>query len=297
MPELPEVETVRRMLEANVLGRAIETLGLSRKRLRQRAPDPKLARRVRGRQIERASRHGKFLLLGLDGGLTLISHLGMSGRWLFYPRGDAPALDHVHVRIAFADGSLLLYQDPRRFGMFRGVATEALGRDPSLRRLGPDPLLTPLDGDALRAKARGVRASVKTFLLDQRRIAGIGNIYASEILHRARVHPARRSGALEGEEWARIAAETGAVLRESVDRMGTTFSMYRTLWNEPGGYGDRLLVYDRAGAPCRTCGTPIRRAVQGQRATFFCPKCQPGRFRSPAQALRPKLRRGRGIEE
>jgi len=122
---------------------------------------------------------------------------------------------------------------------------------------------------------------VKAFLLDQKRIAGIGNIYASEILHRARVDPRRRAGAVRPAEWEAIASETIAVLNEAIARFCTTFSEYRTLWNEPGTYGDQLLVYDRAREPCRTCGTPIRRIVQGQRSTFFCPRCQ-----SPRAAAR-----------
>jgi formamidopyrimidine-DNA glycosylase len=126
---------------------------------------------------------------------------------------------------------------------------------------------------------------VKVFLLDQARIAGIGNIYASEILFRARVHPGRRAGSLGADEWRRIAAEIPAVLQEAIDRMGTTFSSYRTIWNEPGAYGEQLRVYDRAGEPCRRCGNAIRRVIQGQRSTFFCPICQ-----RPARRIRRSTR-------
>jgi formamidopyrimidine-DNA glycosylase len=118
---------------------------------------------------------------------------------------------------------------------------------------------------------------VKSFLLDQRRLAGVGNIYASEALHRAGLDPRRRAGALRPAEWRALARAVAAVLGEAVERMGTTFSAYRTLWGEPGGYGDQLRVYDRAGAPCRRCGTPVRRIVQAQRSTYFCPFCQGGR--------------------
>jgi formamidopyrimidine-DNA glycosylase len=117
--------------------------------------------------------------------------------------------------------------------------------------------------------------AIKSFLLDQRQVAGIGNIYASEILHRARVHPARRAGHVSVGEWERIAAATTGVLAEAIDRFGTTFSMYRTLWNEPGQYGERLRVYDREGQACANCGGPIRRRVLGARSTYFCPVCQP----------------------
>lgn len=281
MPELPEVETVRRNLETTIVGRAIASVRLSGKKLR----DPlsgTLARRLRGRRIEAVRRHGKFLLVDLDRELTLISHLGMSGRWLFFDEPPARAMPHVHVRIAFQDDTELWFQDPRRFGLLRLTPTPRLARDPALRRLGPDPVATPLSGAWLHERARGARVAIKSFLLDQSRIAGIGNIYASEILHRAGVGPRRRAGALAAGEWESIAAETTRVLGEAIDRMGTTFSMYRTLWNEPGTYGERLLVYDRAGEPCRRCGSPIRRIVQAQRSTFFCPRCQSGSRRRRA---------------
>ena len=276
MPELPEVETVRRMLDESVRGRTIRSVTLSGLRLREPIPST-LPRRLRGRTIGRVERTAKYLLIGLDDGLTLLSHLGMSGRWLVLRPGERPALGHVHARIRFADGAGLWFQDPRRFGLLRLVRTAALRRDPALARLGPDPVATPPTGAWLGVVARGSRVAVKTFLMDQRRIAGLGNIYASEVLHRAGLDPRRRVGALAGAEWDAVAREVREVLAEAIAAMGTTFSMYRTVWGEPGRYGDQLLVYDRAGEPCRRCGTPIRRIVQGRRSTFFCPACQGGR--------------------
>jgi formamidopyrimidine-DNA glycosylase len=266
MPELPEVETVRRMLAATVPGRAIADAAVSRQRLRS-APLSGLPAKLRGRRFGPPRRTGKFLLLDLDAGLTLLSHLGMSGRWLWWPNGELAdeSLAHVHLRLDFADGGRLWYQDVRRFGMLRVVPTDALGRDASLKLLGPDPLVSPPTGGSLRELARGSRTSVKSFLLDQRKIAGLGNIYVSEILFRAAVDPRRLAGALTADEWTRIAA---------IARMGTTFSTYRTIWNEPGQYGEQLLVYDRRGEPCRRCGTPVKRIVQAGRSTFFCPGCQ-----------------------
>jgi formamidopyrimidine-DNA glycosylase len=294
MPELPEVETVRRLLEASVLGRTVRTVRLSGLRLREPIPRD-LPRRLKGLRLMAARRHGKYLLLDLEGGTTLLSHLGMSGRWLFHPEGDGPELPHVHARIRFADGSELRFQDPRRFGLLRVVATSRLGRDRALSGLGPDPVAEPPTGSSLRASAGGTRVAVKEFLLDQRRLAGIGNIYASEILHRARVHPRTRAGQVAEGHWEAIACETRAVLAEAIERCGTTFSMYRTLWNEPGAYGDQLLVYDRSGEPCRTCGTPIRRIVQGARSTYFCPTCQPPASRSGRRApSRAAAHRGSG---
>lgn len=274
MPELPEVETVRGHLEACILGRTIRSVRLSG--LALRAPIERgTARRLAGRRFLAARRHGKYLLLDLDRGLTLVSHLGMSGRWLFHARPPRDRPPHVHVRMRFQDGGELWFQDPRRFGLLRLAASARLGEIESLALLGPDPIADPPTGERLHGIARGGRVSAKQFLMDQRRVAGIGNIYASEILHRAGVDPRTPAGAVPPERWNAIARAIAAVLGEAITRFGTTFSMYRTLWNEPGTYGDQLRVYDRSGGPCRTCGTPIRRIVQGARSTFFCPGCQP----------------------
>jgi formamidopyrimidine-DNA glycosylase len=259
-------------------------------RLRGRVPRD-LPRRLAGHRLTAVGRHGKYLLMKLDGGITLISHLGMSGRWLFHPRTPAEELPHVHARIQFRDGSELWFQDPRRFGLLRAVHSGRLHTDPSLAVLGPDPIAEPPTGVGLRALAGRGRVAVKTFLLDQSRIPGIGNIYASEILHRAGVDPRTRAGAVALDRWEAIAREIGAVLSEAIERFGTTFSMYRTLWNEPGSYGDQLRVYDRSGKPCQTCGTPIRRIVQGARATYFCPRCQSRGRQDRARPGRPGRRR------
>src|SRR5262245_17388419 len=296
MPELPEVETVRRMLEGAITGRRVARASVSRKRLRT-TPLGSLPERLTGRTFGKPRRTGKFLMLDMDGGVTLLSHLGMSGRWLYWHSTQKPddALEHVHLKLGFEDGSTLWFQDVRRFGMLRVVPTDRLAHDASLRLLGPDPLAVPRDGEALRAAARGARTSIKTWLLDQRRIAGLGNIYASEVLFRARVDPRRRTGALDAEEWTRVAAEIPAVLEESIARMGTTFSSYRTIWNEPGQYGEELFVYDRAGEPCRNCGTALRRIVQNGRSTFFCPSCQRRERSSPrARQRASRARRGAG---
>ena len=275
MPELPEVETVRRMLSEHVPGRRIARAEVSRHRLRTTSL-AMLPGQLEGRTFGLPRRTGKFLFLDLEGEATLLSHLGMSGRWLFWPAGSQAddSLPHVHLRLTFTDGAKLWYQDIRRFGMLRVVALDALARDPSVRLLGPDPLVAKPDGATLRSLAKGSRVAVKNFLLDQRKLAGIGNIYASEILFLARVSPRRRAGMLGLAEWSAIAAQIPLVLEASIARMGTTFSTYRTIWNEPGEYGDQLLVYDRAGRPCTSCRGPVKRLVQGGRATFWCPVCQ-----------------------
>lgn len=287
MPELPEVETVRRMLAEQIPGRTIARAQVSQHRLRT-ASLADLPGQLEGQVFANPRRTGKFLFLDLAAPATLLSHLGMSGRWLFWKRGATrdETLAHLHLRMEFTDGAALWYQDTRRFGMLRVVSLRDLARDPSVQRLGPDPLVARPDGAALHAMARGARVAVKVFLLDQRRLAGIGNIYASEILHRACVDPRRRAGLLTLAQWEAIAAETVAVLEAAIARMGTTFSTYRTLWNEPGQYGDQLGVYDRIGQPCRTCAEPIRRFVQAGRATYWCPRCQ--RPTAPKRATRPR---------
>ena len=261
---------MRRMLESCASGRVIRGVRLSGLALREPVSRT-LPRRLVGLEIERVRRHGKYLLADLDRGLTLISHLGMRG---FHAEAPAHPSRHAHVRVAFRDGAALWFEDPRRFGLVRLARTDALPRDRALRELGPDPIETPLTPDTLLAAARGARVSVKGFLMDQRRVAGIGNIYASEILHRARVDPRRAAGRLSGAEWEAVGRQIGAVLSESIARMGTTFSMYRMPSGEAGEFAGELRVYDRAGQACRACGAPIRRIVQGQRSTFYCPRCQ-----------------------
>ncbi len=293
MPEQQEVETVRRMIAGHVPGRVIARASVSRHRLRT-ASLAGLPRALAGRAFAAPRRVGKFLLLDLDAGRTLLSHLGMSGRWLFWDAGTTAddSLPHVHLKLTFTDGARLWYQDIRRFGMLRVIATDALHRDPSLKLLGSDPLVAPPTAASFAAAARGARTSVKSFLLDQRRIAGLGNIYVSEILFRALVDPRRRAGTLGSNEWARVAAEVVPVLEASIARMGTTFSTYRTIWNEPGEYGEQLLVYDRAGEPCRRCGGDVKRIVQAGRSTFFCPACQRrGPAPKPSRARKPREKR------
>ncbi len=273
MPELPEVETLRRMLEARVVSRVVARATRSRARLHTSSRGGSLDA-LEGGRITSVERRGKYLLFGFDTAHVMLSHLGMSGRWLFYEATPAEELAHVHAKLEFVDGTRLWFQDARRFGQLRVLAGGSLERDASLLKLGRDPLDPPLTADDLIELSRGSKASVKLLLLDQGRIAGIGNIYASEILHRARVDPRRRAGTLSRAEWADVAPEIVTVLSDAIERMGTTFSMYRTIWGESGQYGEQLRVYDRAGEPCHACGTPIRRLVQAQRSTFFCPVCQ-----------------------
>ena len=284
MPELPEVETVRRMLEKHVKGRRIERALQSNKALR--FPMTRgWKQRVAGRRIAGFRRHGKYLLLDLDQGLTLLSHLGMSGRWLYFAEPPLKRMPHVHVRMFLDGGAQLWFQDARRFGMLELHETSRVADAPLLRSLGPDPFPEPPEASHFLDAAKNRRVNVKQFLMDQRIVAGVGNIYASEILFRACVHPTLPAGRVKPAAWEMIRHEMRDVLHEAVSRFGTTFSLYRTLWNEPGTYAERLYVYDRAGEPCRRCGREIRHMVQGQRSTYWCPGCQAKRGNTRKRTL------------
>ena len=232
------------------------------------------------------ARRAKYLIIELAGGDALLVHLGMSGSLTHRP-GNAPAggpvfadpdesLDpaHDHVEFRLDDGSRIVYNDPRRFGLLKLVPAGALEATVELRGLGPEPLGDAFNAGYLALKARGRRVAIKNLLMDQRIVAGIGNIYAAEILFRAAVRPTRRSGRLNRAEIGRIAATTRSVLREAIGKRGTTFRSYRDSRGQPGGFASRLRVYGREGEPCYTCSTPIRNVIVGQRASFFCPQCQ-----------------------
>lgn len=277
MPELPEVETVRRALARHVTGRTVRSVWLSGLKLRKSVPT-RLVRSLRGRTIQGVRRHGKFLLVDLDDGSRIVAHLGMTGHFRFHrtdPGAPSRLPLHTHAILRFADGSALSYEDPRRFGMLdwapaRVSDAEAIGATGG----GIDPLAERIDGERLRRVFAGCRGPIKHLLLDQKRIAGIGNIYASEALFRAGIAPRRLVHTLTPAERDRLASEIHAVIDHAVAHRGTTFSNFSDLDDRPGSYATALQVYDRAGEPCLRCGTPIRRIVQTGRSTFWCPSCQ-----------------------
>jgi formamidopyrimidine-DNA glycosylase len=277
MPELPEVETVRRHLERHVRGRTVRAVWLSGLALRRPVP-PALARAARGRTIRGVRRHGKFLLFDFDNDARLIAHLGMTGQFRFHAAdpGATSALPvHTHALLRFADGAALAYQDARRFGLLDWAAPGV----PDAERLGPpglgvDPMAERLDGARLRTLFARCRGPIKHLLLDQSRIAGIGNIYACEALYLAGVGPRRLVHTLSAAERSRLATEIHGVLDRAVEQRGTTFSDFRDLDDRPGEYGTALLVYGREGEACGRCGGAIRRIVQTGRSTYFCPVCQ-----------------------
>jgi formamidopyrimidine-DNA glycosylase len=262
MPELPEVESVRRQLDPELRGRRVLRVWTDTQR-RFHAPE-----RLAGRLVRCVGRRGKFLISPLDGGLELVLHLGMTGSLHF-----GPADPYARARLALDDGRELVFRDPRRFGGL--VVVEAGAYDgvlPSLARLGPEPLSDEFDPARFALALAATRSPVKPFLLSQRPVAGVGNIYADEALWLARVHPAsRRVGR------ARAYALHGAireVLTAAIDREGTTFRDYRMVNGESGRNASFLVAYGQAGRPCPRCDTPMRRIVLGGRGTTFCPACQ-----------------------
>jgi formamidopyrimidine-DNA glycosylase len=270
LPELPEVENTRRGLAPYVRRRRIAALRVYEPRLRWRVARD-LPRKVAGERIVRLGRRGKYLLLGLESG-TLLLHLGMSGNLRAVPAASARIL-HDHFDLVLDSGTALRFNDPRRFGSLLYSGTNPQ-QHPLLAHLGPEPLSTAFDADYLLRITRGRRVAIKHLLMNSRLVVGVGNIYASEALFRARIRPQRRSGKLSRAECAALVRGVRAVLRQAIRAGGTTLRDYLGADGTPGYFRQRLYVYERAGKPCRRCGTPVRALTQGQRSTYYCPSCQ-----------------------
>ena len=270
MPELPEVETTRRGIEPWLVGRQIERLIVREWRLRWPVPRS-LPGRIRGATVRSVGRRAKYLLIGTDAG-TLIWHLGMSGS-LRVQDADSPPLAHDHVDLVLDSGRCLRFNDPRRFGslLFTAAPPE---RHRLLSKLAAEPLSDAFDAGDLWRRARGRKASIKTFIMDSRSVVGVGNIYASEALFRARIPPGLAAGRVSRQRMAALVAAIRAVLGEAIEVGGTTLRDYVDPAGMPGYFGRKLFVYERRGKPCRRCGTPIRQFTQGSRSTYWCPGCQ-----------------------
>ncbi len=290
MPELPEVEVTRRRIASLLVGRTIARVHTTRPSYFFLTRPAELARRLAGRRVTALDRHGKYLLAWLDDGSRLLLHLGMTGQ-LFASGASSVRLlrstgrgalapdrqpsftpdEHTHLRLEFTDGGPeVLFRDARKFGKVRHLAP---GRsDPRLDKLGPDAL--DVDGALLFAAARKRRIPIKSLLLDQGVLAGVGNIYADEALFLAGVRPTRRASRVTRAACDRIAAAVRQVLRRSIETGGSSISDYVQPDGSDGAYQDERRVYARDGEPCRTCGAIIRRVVIGQRSSCFCPACQ-----------------------
>jgi len=272
MPEMPEVETLARKLRKTVTGKKIVRVSLSGLPLRKPLPG-NFTDRLQGRTIRRVSRHGKYLVIELDPRMFWIVHLGMSGR-LFYHPEVFHSEKHTHAVVCFSDASVLEYRDPRRFGLMDVYEVEKPGQIPEIRSLGLDPLRAGFNPGRFETMLLESRCELKSFLLDQRKVAGLGNIYVCEALYMAGIHPARRCYTLEFVEISRLVEGIRTVLRRAVRHRGTSFSDFIDLEGNPGKNQNYLKVFQREGKPCVRCGNAVRRIRQGNRSTFYCSYCQ-----------------------
>ncbi|MGC9522235.1 MAG: bifunctional DNA-formamidopyrimidine glycosylase/DNA-(apurinic or apyrimidinic site) lyase [Anaerolineae bacterium] len=276
MPELPEVETIARKLQSSIVGETITGVALHWRRTIDR-PDPDaFQEQIQGARITRVGRRGKYLLITLDNDMSLLVHLRMSGRFVLRHEGAERAdIERKHVRatLQLTNGKQLVYVDPRKFGRFYLVEDI---KDVTAN-LGPDPLAAGFTPDSLRERLSGRRGEIKRLLLNQRFIAGLGNIYANEVLWRARIHPKRIAGSLNEAECRRLHKAIVTVLTQGIRHGGTSLDdrQYTFPDGEIGEYQEHLKVYDRAEKACPRCGYALVRIVQGQRSTYFCPVCQP----------------------
>jgi formamidopyrimidine-DNA glycosylase len=273
MPELPEAETIAADLRARVTGALILSVDVLRPDILAPGLEPaKLAAAVAGRRIESVGRRAKNVLLLLAGDRRVLVNLGMTGRLVVDDAPAAALLRHIALRFQLEDGRAILYDDARRFGRIEvHDATTWAQRD---RTLGIEPLSEAFTPERLLLLTRASRSPIRNWLLDQTRVAGIGNIYASEALYRARIRPTRPANRLRPIEARRLHDALQAVLRESIAARGTTLLDYRDGSGVAGGFEPLLRVYDRAGSPCPACGTAIRRGVLTNRSYFYCPRCQ-----------------------
>jgi formamidopyrimidine-DNA glycosylase len=272
VPELPEIEVLKRSLEPHITDLAIERTVVRERRLRERV-DVGFARRLSGRRIERVRRRAKYLLIDLSGPNTLVVHLGMSGSLLLGP-GDAPVEPHEHVSIFLDSGQRLRFRDPRRFGLMLTLPTAALASDKRFRNLGIEPLEGELSGRRYQELAGSRRGPVKTFLMNGALVVGVGNIYASEALFQAGIHPRRSVARISEARWERLSQTIQSVLGAAIEQGGTTLNDFLDGGGNEGYFQVALDVYGREGEPCHRCDGTIRRIVQTGRSTFYCPRCQ-----------------------
>lgn len=269
MPELPEVETTRRGITPFLQGHRIERVVLRRRDLRWPIPAD-IEQRLPGQRVQAIERRAKYLLIHTRVGSAVL-HLGMSGS-LRVIDASVPVGKHDHYDLDLDDGHVLRFTDPRRFGCLLWQPPGQI--HPLLAKLGPEPLSDDFDGDHLWRLSRGRRAAVKTFLMDQSIVVGVGNIYASEALFAAGIHPARAAGRVSHERYRHLTTAVRNILAYAIERGGTTLRDFIRPDGMPGYFERELMVYGRAGQPCLHCGTRVRARTLGQRNTFFCPRCQ-----------------------
>jgi formamidopyrimidine-DNA glycosylase len=270
MPELPEVETIRRGIAPHITGKKITEVIIRNRRLRRPIPRG-IERKLAGRKVRRLARRAKYLVFYCDRG-ALILHLGMTGSLRVLTRNVPPG-KHDHVDFILGKKKYLRFRDPRRFGCIVWTEDDPL-RHELLRNLGPEPLGRELTGDYLFAKSRKRTQTIKTFLMDSRIISGVGNIYANEALFAAGIHPGKKTGSLTRAQCIKLTGSIKRVLTRAIAKGGTTLRDFVNGAGEPGYFRLQLKVYDRKGQSCYRCGTPIKSQRHGQRSSFFCPRCQ-----------------------
>ncbi len=284
MPELPEVETVRRGLAPALVGRTIKRARTKRADLRFPFP-PRFAARLSGRRVDTLDRRAKYVLAHLDDGNVWITHLGMTGRWtilgqkrqpgdFYYAEPTDPK--HTHVVLETEAGVRLEFNDPRRFGYMDLIAEKDLDTHPFFKGMGPEPLGNSFHEPYLHAALKGKKTNIKAALLDQRVVAGLGNIYVVEALHRAGIAPAKPAGTISAQRLDKLFLAIRAVLEEAIEAGGSTLSDYAGVDGAQGGFQHRFRVYDREGEACAApgCAGTVKRAVHGGRSTFWCARCQ-----------------------
>ena len=270
MPELPEVETTRRGIAPHIIGATISKVIVRDRRLRWPVAR-NINKLLAGQRVTRVDRRAKYLLIYTEGA-CLILHLGMSGS-LRVIKKETPLQKHDHVDIIFASGTTLRFRDPRRFGSIHVTSGDPLKHE-LLKHLGPEPLGDEFNGRYLYEKSRGRKQAVKAFIMDSRIVVGVGNIYACEALYAAGISPLRRAGAVSLERYERLARAIKDVLNNAIRWGGTTLRDYVSGDGNPGFFERELRVYGKGGTPCPVCKGPIRQIRQGQRSTFYCPRCQ-----------------------
>ena len=278
MPELPEVETVRRGLQRRLKGKVIEGVDVRETRLRYPVDAPRLKRELAGRRVKELKRRAKYLLILLEAEgdreeAFLIIHLGMSGRIYFSASEEVPR-PHTHLIFSLGDGRELHFCDPRRFGLVDLVSSSRLEADRRFTHLGPAPLSRECTAGYFFECSRKLRQPVKNFLMDSRRVVGVGNIYASEALFLAGVHPLRAAGRISLQRWERISSAVKEVLSEAIRQGGTTLNDFQGPDGTAGYFQVRLGVYGREGEECPGCGAAVKKKVLAGRSTFYCPRCQ-----------------------
>lgn len=273
MPELPEVETVRRTLRTVLLGRRIDRVHVYDRRLRYPVQVQTLRRRVQGQRIRDIHRRAKYLLLELEDGHHVLVHLGMSGRLVVTPK-DAPRLPHVHVVFSLENDHELRFRDPRRFGLVAALTPRGVKTDRRLTKLGVEPLSDGFSADEFYRRTRRLQKPVKNYLMDMKELVGVGNIYANEALFQAGIRPTCPVGRIGLSRWGRLVECVKGVLVEAIEQGGTTINDFQDGTGDEGFFQQRLQVYDRAGEACSRCEGMIRRVILAGRSTFYCPRCQ-----------------------